>query len=221
MEMKLKIEDQSVNVSFDGRKLWIDDGEPGKPKRASLDAKRIIPLWNTVLIVLGIILGSAVVGSLLGRADLVIISISAGVALGVIVFLALSRMEQVLLIEFPEKQLEFRGSSDDLRKLYYSVSKVTIRNMKEKERELERSSLKQAGVNKGETFLKKDELNSVKGDLRKSVVLGKRMVTQICPDCGNDELYYEGGLMTGHVYHCKKCDYVGSFVLERELDLRD
>jgi transposase-like protein len=40
-----------------------------------------------------------------------------------------------------------------------------------------------------------------------------------CPDCGSSDLYYETGLITGYKYHCKKCQYVGPFVIEREVRL--
>jgi len=36
-----------------------------------------------------------------------------------------------------------------------------------------------------------------------------------CPQCGSSRLYYEAGLMTGYKYHCKSCDYVGPFVIEK------
>ena len=36
----------------------------------------------------------------------------------------------------------------------------------------------------------------------------------ICPVCGSDDLYYEAGLITGYKYHCKKCGYIGAFVIE-------
>ena len=38
-----------------------------------------------------------------------------------------------------------------------------------------------------------------------------------CPQCGSTDLYYEAGMVTGHKYHCKKCDYIGAFVIERDL----
>lgn len=44
----------------------------------------------------------------------------------------------------------------------------------------------------------------------------RRILT--CPQCGSHELYYEAGLITGQKYHCKKCDYIGSFVIEQEID---
>lgn len=40
----------------------------------------------------------------------------------------------------------------------------------------------------------------------------------LCPQCGSDELYPEMGFMTGYKYHCKGCDYVGSFVVEEALE---
>ncbi len=39
-----------------------------------------------------------------------------------------------------------------------------------------------------------------------------------CPQCGSADLYYEAALITGYKYHCKKCDYIGAFVIEKDLD---
>ena len=39
-----------------------------------------------------------------------------------------------------------------------------------------------------------------------------------CPQCGSSDLYYENAMITGIVYHCKKCDYVGPLVLEQDVD---
>lgn len=35
---------------------------------------------------------------------------------------------------------------------------------------------------------------------------------EICPVCGSLDLYYESGGVEG-LYHCKKCGYIGSFVI--------
>ena len=35
-----------------------------------------------------------------------------------------------------------------------------------------------------------------------------------CPQCNSIRLVYEAGLVTGQVYHCLDCNYVGSFVIE-------
>jgi hypothetical protein len=39
----------------------------------------------------------------------------------------------------------------------------------------------------------------------------------VCPQCGADRLVYNSGLITGQVYHCLACDYVGSLVFEKDL----
>lgn len=31
-------------------------------------------------------------------------------------------------------------------------------------------------------------------------------------------MYYEAALITGYKYHCKKCGYIGAFVIEKDLD---
>jgi len=50
--------------------------------------------------------------------------------------------------------------------------------------------------------------------------MGKTVLT--CPHCGSSDLYYEAGLITGYKYHCKNCDYIGAFVIEKDVeDLED
>lgn len=39
-----------------------------------------------------------------------------------------------------------------------------------------------------------------------------------CPHCGSSDLYYENAMITGIVYHCKRCDYIGPLVLEQDID---
>jgi len=46
--------------------------------------------------------------------------------------------------------------------------------------------------------------------------MGKKTVL-VCPHCGGTGLYYETGLITGYKYHCKDCDYVGAFVIEKDI----
>ncbi|MGI0131474.1 MAG: hypothetical protein ACREDK_00010 [Thermoplasmata archaeon] len=38
-----------------------------------------------------------------------------------------------------------------------------------------------------------------------------------CPQCGSTKLEYASALITGQVYHCLACQYVGSLVLESDL----
>jgi hypothetical protein len=48
-----------------------------------------------------------------------------------------------------------------------------------------------------------------------------RKTIQICPMCQSTQLQFAAGLITGQVYHCLKCDYVGSLVLEIDAPLDD
>ena len=38
-----------------------------------------------------------------------------------------------------------------------------------------------------------------------------------CPQCGSTRIVYEAALITGQVYHCQACQYVGSLILESDL----
>jgi len=46
----------------------------------------------------------------------------------------------------------------------------------------------------------------------------RRQSVLTCPQCGSADLYYEAALITGYKYHCKKCNYIGAFVVEKDLD---
>lgn len=48
----------------------------------------------------------------------------------------------------------------------------------------------------------------------------KKITTFLCPDCGGKELYYEAGLISGYKYHCKDCDYIGTFVIEKDFKVK-
>jgi predicted RNA-binding Zn-ribbon protein involved in translation (DUF1610 family) len=40
---------------------------------------------------------------------------------------------------------------------------------------------------------------------------------RLCPQCGSPKITIVAGMITGQVYHCEKCDYVGSLVFETDL----
>ncbi len=40
-----------------------------------------------------------------------------------------------------------------------------------------------------------------------------------CPQCGSPEILPVGGMILGQIYHCPRCDYQGSLVLE--VDVRE
>jgi DNA-directed RNA polymerase subunit M/transcription elongation factor TFIIS len=39
-----------------------------------------------------------------------------------------------------------------------------------------------------------------------------------CPECNSTDMYYEMGGITGIIYHCKRCNYIGPLVIEEEID---
>jgi predicted RNA-binding Zn-ribbon protein involved in translation (DUF1610 family) len=55
---------------------------------------------------------------------------------------------------------------------------------------------------------------------RKSNRPEKKRVIKVltCPQCGSADLYYETALITGYKYHCKRCGYIGAFVVEKEIE---
>lgn len=40
----------------------------------------------------------------------------------------------------------------------------------------------------------------------------------LCPQCGSRDVHYELGGITGQVYRCKTCNYVGSLILEQDVE---
>lgn len=44
----------------------------------------------------------------------------------------------------------------------------------------------------------------------------RRVLT--CPECGSADMYYEAALITGYKYHCKRCGYIGAFVIEKDME---
>jgi predicted RNA-binding Zn-ribbon protein involved in translation (DUF1610 family) len=55
-----------------------------------------------------------------------------------------------------------------------------------------------------------------------SFVKNRRKDTVLtCPQCGSADLYYETALITGYKYHCKNCNYIGAFVVEKDIEESD
>ncbi len=47
--------------------------------------------------------------------------------------------------------------------------------------------------------------------------MSKSVVLLQCPQCKSPHIFYDLGGMTGRVYHCHDCDYIGPVVIELEL----
>ena len=46
----------------------------------------------------------------------------------------------------------------------------------------------------------------------------KTKSVKLCPQCGSARIETVAGSIFGQVYHCTKCDYVGSLVFETDVD---
>lgn len=51
--------------------------------------------------------------------------------------------------------------------------------------------------------------------MRRRPTRGRRIL--LCPKCGSPDILAVAGMIVGQVYHCPKCDYVGSLVFETEV----
>jgi len=51
--------------------------------------------------------------------------------------------------------------------------------------------------------------------MRRRAKRGKTVL--LCPKCGSIRVTLIAGSIIGQVYHCSKCDYVGSLVFETEV----
>ncbi|MGP8072040.1 MAG: hypothetical protein ACLPZM_02795 [Thermoplasmata archaeon] len=41
---------------------------------------------------------------------------------------------------------------------------------------------------------------------------------KVCPQCGSSRIVQEAGSITGAVYHCLACQYIGALVLEVDVE---
>ncbi|MGA1793075.1 MAG: hypothetical protein ACMUHM_03920 [Thermoplasmatota archaeon] len=148
--------------------------------------------------------------------NIILGAVSAVVTLGglFIVYTRTSRDTAYLILDTKDREYAFSGEHDDLSALYLKISKITIPKMKSAE---ERDTLR-PGVTKGSDIIDEEEADAIGKDLKKRPGGSGKMIVHQCPECMGTELYYEGGFMTGYKYHCKNCDYVGSFVIEKQVD---
>jgi predicted RNA-binding Zn-ribbon protein involved in translation (DUF1610 family) len=40
----------------------------------------------------------------------------------------------------------------------------------------------------------------------------------LCPQCGSSRIVLSAGMITGQVYHCLQCHYMGSLVFETDVE---
>jgi len=102
------------------------------------------------------------------------------------------KVKVVVLSPAKGEEIVIRGPRDSLEDLHYMVQRCCLKDRK-----------KEKGVKKRRGVGKKKEG-------------GATALT--CPQCGSHDIYYEAGLYTGRKYHCKKCDYIGAFIIEQSLE---
>jgi predicted RNA-binding Zn-ribbon protein involved in translation (DUF1610 family) len=90
---------------------------------------------------------------------------------------------------------------------------------KSKVKEVKRKSHRIGSIPLEETIFR-EKIKLQKSDGKKiSPGSSKKVTTFLCPSCGSKELYYEAGLISGYKYHCKDCDYIGSFIIEKDFKI--
>lgn len=148
-------------------------------------------------------------GLLIGAFSLVVTAVAL-----LFVYRKISIYDPCLIMDTDEREYILFGDNKDISELYLGVSRITIPKMEgTDERKKERP-----GITKGKDLIDKDEADQIGKDLKKIPGGSGKMIVHQCPECLGTELYYESGFMTGYKYHCKNCDYVGSFVIEKQVD---
>jgi predicted RNA-binding Zn-ribbon protein involved in translation (DUF1610 family) len=219
MEYKLRMEGVQVPVGIDQGHVVLGK-ERIAPTAVSWDTRRRFPYILVLLIGITIIGAGALAGAAVASAGIVWAAVVIVLPVTVLGLLFLWNLmgghEDVIVVKGRSKEYVLTGDRRTLQDLHYAVSKLTIAAMKRDERERIEG---RAGSYQGSEVLDRKEHESLQKDMKRFIGKRKTVTTTICPDCGSSEMYYEAGLITGYVYHCKKCDYVGSFVLEKELQV--
>ncbi len=225
-EFDLSLDGSKVRVGIDDRGLSIN-GKEVKGRSASLDKRRRMPFWAfTVIIALILTLGTFFAVALHSLLYSPIVAIGA-LSFCLFVFLATGRSREVLLLETEGRTLELSGDPSDLKRLHFELAKLVLGRSRDKEEEeniktIPRSpgGARRAGSSNAETVLDPTEAQKFKEELKGGLVRRDRIVARTCPHCEGNDLYIEGGMYGGAIYHCKDCDYVGPFIIERELTVK-
>ena len=114
--------------------------------------------------------------------------------------------EKVLILRTKKGSLEIVGELKELSRLRFDIHSLAKGRL-----------LGKGDENEGEELPTDGRIvkNVAKGPRSRGEGSGRKVLT--CPQCGSGRLYYEAGLMTGYKYHCKGCDYIGTFVIEKEI----
>jgi hypothetical protein len=219
MEYRLRMEGGPVNVGIEDG-IVVLGKERIAPKAVSWDTRRRFPYVLVLLIGITIVGAGALAGAAVASAGMLWAAVIIVLPVTALALLFLWNLmggnEDVIVVKGRSKEYVLTGDRRTLQELHYAVSKLTIAAMKQEERERIEG---RAGSYQGSEVLDRKEHESLRKDMKRFIGKRKTVTTTICPDCGSSEMYYEAGLITGYVYHCKRCDNVGSFVLEKELQV--
>ncbi len=127
----------------------------------------------------------------------------------IVIYMAVK--EKVLAMDWKGDRMIFKGPQDELGRLRFDVH-VQAKGRFLGDDGAEEGTDGSKGIPRGRE--KKKQVGGADGEGGKT----DRIIR--CPQCGSGRLYYEAGLMTGYKYHCKRCDYIGSFVIETEMPPR-
>ncbi|MDG6224245.1 MAG: hypothetical protein QCI82_01895 [Candidatus Thermoplasmatota archaeon] len=216
----LILDGRKVSVSVKDDRLVIE-GKGIVPSSVAWYSRRRMPFYSLLAIgaliaVIGIFAGT-IVNTIEGFEWAALVIVFPLTVLAILIFGSLAGAPQELVsVRTDETEHLFGGDVADLRLFHYQASKITISKMPSDPYEKQEG---RAGSMKGSDLLNEEERTVMKKDLNR--LPGKRRTVKgkICPHCSSTEMYYEAGFLTGYVYHCKRCDYVGSFVIEKELEV--
>ena len=121
-----------------------------------------------------------------------------------------------------EKRYERRKQIVDKPRVYRKGTKSEIKKKSTKKKPETDSKKSRIGSIPVEESIYKERIK-LKSASSKQKDSGKeeKVTTFLCPSCGSKELYYEAGLISGYKYHCKDCDYIGSFVIEKDFKVNE
>lgn len=225
-EYRLYLNGEEVNVGVDAGRVLID-GEEVVPTSASLDSERKVPFWVVTLLVTLVLtagtFGAVAVHSLLISPIIAVAAISGCL----FVLLATGRSEKVLLMETGDGKIVLSGDASSLKGLHFELAKMVLGAYKGTLGEGSEANVpkdlqdrRRAGSYSAESVLGPEEAGKLRSELGQKVVKRDRIIARTCPHCQGSDLYIEGGMYGGAIYHCKDCDYVGPFIIEREVTLK-
>lgn len=207
---ELSIRDVRI-VERDGEVyLVVGDGRPFPVRDATVSSRK---RFSYLYLVMGFVLLIFTVASF--------IFLIAGAGILAVYFL-FNPTIYTLEVTGPEGRLTLEGGRREIKDLHYDITLALSRSGKirreaTEERPSDRDEL--LGRVRAEEVLDREEVERLKRGFERRIVKKgkKRIVSLQCPHCGGRELYYEGAFFFGGVYHCKDCDYVGPFVIEKEI----